>query len=68
MSDEISEYAYDGFLLSLNVIIPTAFPFMLLSDFSQQVIEFDKSRLIGNFFEYAFKINRIPHNKPPLCN
>ncbi len=59
MSDEISKYAYDGLSLSLKVIIPTVFPFMLLSDFSDQAIEFEKSRFIGNIFERAFRISRI---------
>lgn len=58
LSDEISAAALDGIKLALNVIIPTAFPFMVLSDLASHYFEFEKSILLSRLFERIFKINR----------
>lgn len=59
VSDDIAVAALDGFKLAINVIIPTAFPFMIFSDYASHCFEFEKSSLISSAFEKLFKINRI---------
>lgn len=59
LSDEISAAALDGMRLALNVIIPTAFPFMVLSDIAAHSFAFEKSSFLSRLFERTFKINRV---------
>ena len=56
LSDEISEYALEGLRLALNVIIPTAFPFMILSEFAESKLDFSESRTLKFVFEKFFHI------------
>ena len=59
ISDDIAKAAHDGLMVSINVIIPTAFPFMIFSDLASHYFEFEKSSLISSAFEKLFKINRV---------
>lgn len=58
-SDKISHSVKSGLSLCANVIIPSVFPFMILSDFLYAYIDFSSLNHIGNLFEKTFKINRI---------
>lgn len=57
LSDEISEASYNGFKFSLEVILPSLFPFMVLSDLAAHQFCFEKSNTLSSIFESAFKIN-----------
>ncbi len=59
LSEQISTAALDGIKLALNVIIPTAFPFMVLSEMASRSFEFEKSKFLSALFEKVFKINRV---------
>ena len=58
LSDEISAATLEGLNLALNLIVPTAFPFMVLADTARHTFEFEKSNFFSTAFERIFKINR----------
>ena len=58
LSDEISSSVKEAILLCANVIIPSVFPFMVISDFLYRVLDFTSLNCIGNLFERIFKIRR----------
>ena len=55
-SDDVSEHTKAALQLCYNVIIPTIFPFMLLSDLLVKYIRVEKIRLIDQLFTAVFKI------------
>lgn len=57
LADDLSEYVKDGISLSINVIIPSVFPFLILSDILINYIHYDKVTRLRTFFERIFKIN-----------
>ena len=57
LSDELSEYAKEGLLLSVSVIIPSVFPFLIITDFSSRYIRFERVGIFRHAFEKLFKIN-----------
>lgn len=59
LSEEISIAVKNALLLCAGVIIPSVFPFMILSDFLYCFIDFGSMKKLGDLFEKLFKINRI---------
>ncbi len=57
-SDEISHSVKSGLLLCANVVIPSVFPFIILSDILFNWVDFSTLDAIGIAFEKIFKINR----------
>ena len=57
LSDELSLYVAEGLLLAIKVIIPSVFPFLILTDFSMRFIRFERIELLRNTFERIFKVN-----------
>lgn len=57
-SDEISHSVKSGLLLCTNVIIPSVFPFIILSDLLFRLVDFSSLNFLGAAFEKIFKINR----------
>ncbi len=57
MSDELSMYVKEGISLSVNVIIPSIFPFLILSDVLIRYIRYDRISPLRSIFEKLFKIN-----------
>ena len=58
-SDKIAHSVKSGLSLCANVIIPSVFPFIVLSDFLYSFVDFNKLKRIGDIFERTFKINRV---------
>ena len=59
ISSDIAKATLNGFSLAINVILPTAFPFMIFSDLASHYFEFEKSALLSSVFERFFKISRV---------
>lgn len=57
LSNEISVYFTEGLNLSLKVIIPSVFPFLLLTDLFIATVRLDKITPAKILFERAFKIS-----------
>ena len=57
LSNEISRYVMNGLTLSVRVIIPSVFPFLLITDLFITNIRLDKFVPVRFFFEKAFKIS-----------
>ncbi len=57
LSDKISHSVKSGLSLCANVIIPSVFPFIVLSDFLYAFLDFSYLKHIGDIFERVFKIN-----------
>ena len=57
-SDSVSREILDGLIFAVNVILPTVFPFMVLSDFAARCLEFEKSKFLSLFFAGNGKIQR----------
>lgn len=69
-SDKISHSVKSGLALCANVIIPSVFPFIILSDFLYCIADFSSIKFLGDIFEKAFKINRVglyPFSLGILC-
>ena len=58
-SDKIAHSVKAGLSLCANVIIPSVFPFIVLSDFLYANADFSLLNFLGALFERAFKINRV---------
>ncbi len=58
LSDKIAHSVKSGLSLCANVIIPSVFPFIVLSDFLYCFINFSSINCLGVFFEKLFKVNR----------
>ncbi len=56
-SDEIAHSVRSGLMLCANVIIPSVFPFIILSDFLLHSINFSSLRPLGYLFRKTFNIN-----------
>ena len=56
LSPRLSVFVKEGLALSFNVIIPSLFPFMLLTDFLSSGIMPDKEARIGKIYESLFKL------------
>lgn len=57
LSDEISSFAKKGLSLAIKVIIPSVFPFLLLTDVAVPFLKFDSSRLANRVFEKTFNVS-----------
>lgn len=58
LAEEISVSVKNALMLCASVIIPSVFPFIILSDFLYRFIDFGSMRKLGELFEKLFKINR----------
>ena len=59
LSDRISHSVKSALSLCANVIIPSVFPFIVMSDFLYAYTSFSSMEKIGDAFERIFKINRV---------
>lgn len=57
ISKNVAAETLNGLRFAIEVILPTLFPFMVLSDFVTHLFVFEKSRTLSYLFEKAFKIN-----------
>jgi hypothetical protein len=57
LSDELARHVKDGMRLAALVIIPSVFPFMIISDLIACVVDFSAMRRLGRIFERIFSIN-----------
>ena len=57
-SDKIAHSVKSALSLCANVIIPSVFPFIVISDFLYAYMYFSPKDIIGGAFERLFKINR----------
>ena len=57
LSQELSDYAKNGFLLSIKVIIPAVFPFLILTDLVIKCIRFEQVGFLKRVFERLFNIS-----------
>ena len=57
-SDELKKAVYEGFLFSFTTLIPTLFPFFILSDLWVSRISDTSDSPVGKIFENIFSINR----------
>lgn len=58
LSEEISLSVKNSLMLCASVIVPSVFPFIVLSDFLYCFSDFASLRTLGDIFERIFKINR----------
>ena len=58
-SDKIAHSVKSALSLSANVIIPSVFPFIVISDFLYSYMSFSSAKRLGGLFEKTFKINRM---------
>lgn len=58
-SDKIAHSVKSALSLCANVIIPSVFPFIVISDFLYAYMSFSSANIIGDAFEKIFKINRV---------
>lgn len=56
-SDELADYVAAGLSISARVIIPSVFPFLLLTDLAMRYIRFERIGGIRRIFEKLFRIN-----------
>ncbi len=59
LSSDLSVYVKDGISLSVNVIIPSVFPFLIFSDFFVKFIQYERVSKLRHIFERVFKINGV---------
>ena len=59
LSDKIGHSVRSGLTLCANVIIPSVFPFIVLSDFLYSNADFSLLNRTGTLFERIFKTNRV---------
>ena len=57
-SDKIAHSVKSGLALCANVIIPSVFPFIIISDFLYAQLDFSKINFLNLLFERIFKISR----------
>lgn len=57
-SDEIAHAVRSGLSLCSSVIIPSVFPFMVISDFLVSYSDYNSLKILGALFEKTFKITR----------
>lgn len=58
LSDDLARHAVSGFNLALRVILPSIFPFLILTDIAIRFITFENNGSIRNLFERIFKVNK----------
>lgn len=59
LSDELSGYVRQGMSLAAGVIIPSVFPFMILSDLIACTVDFSGMQRAGRIFERVFSVNAV---------
>lgn len=59
LSHDLSKYVKEGISLSVNVIIPSVFPFLIFSDLFVKVIQYERVSRLRNIFERIFRINGV---------
>lgn len=57
LSDELSELVREGLLLSVNVILPSIFPFLIITDLTIRFVRFERVGVLRKVFERIFKVN-----------
>ena len=57
LSEEITAIAKEGLMLSFGTVIPSVFPFIILTDFAVRYIHFESVARLRRLFERIFKIN-----------
>lgn len=57
LSDELAEYVAKGLSISARVIIPSIFPFLILSDLAVRYIHLERVGFLRRIFERLFRIN-----------
>ena len=57
LSDDLSGYVEEALLLSARVIIPSVFPFLILTEIISPHLHFEAVKPIFTLFERVFKIN-----------
>ena len=57
LSDELGGYVEDALLLSVRIIIPSIFPFLVLTDIITPYLRFEIITPLRTLFEKTFKIN-----------
>ena len=60
LSDEIAGLVRGGLSLAVEVIIPSVFPFLLLTDVCMRLIRFEGVGWLRRIFERCFHINGGP--------
>lgn len=59
LSDELSDYVRQGMSLAAGVIIPSVFPFMILSDLISCTVDFSGMQRAGRIFERVFSVSAV---------
>ena len=62
LSDDLGGYVEDALLLSVKVIIPSVFPFLILTDLISPYLRFEAIGPLSRLFERTFKI-RVPRHR-----
>ena len=57
LSDELAQYVAKGLSISARVIIPSIFPFLILSDLAVRYIHLERVGFLRRIFERTFRIN-----------
>ena len=57
LSDELSIFSTNGLKLSAGVIVPSLFPFLIITDFCINYISFQEASAVRKTFEKVFNIN-----------
>ena len=57
LSGSIAKETLNGIRFSVEVILPSVFPFMVFSDFASHMFAFEENKAISSAFERIFKIN-----------
>lgn len=57
LSDDISEFVTKGLMLSVKIIIPSIFPFLIITDIIIRYIQFEKVDVLCRLFQRIFRIN-----------
>ena len=59
LSQELTDSVRGALELCAGVIVPSVFPFIILSDILYYLVDFSGMRRLGGAFERLFKINRV---------
>ncbi len=59
LSDELSGLVREGLLLSVNVILPSILPFLIITDLTVRFVRFERISALRGIFEKIFKVNGV---------
>jgi len=57
LSDELAKFVSEGLLLSVRVILPSVFPFLIITDATIRFVKFERIAFFRGAFEKLFNIN-----------